>query len=172
MRKVLKAAAIAALVLTVAIGIPAVVFFRAMDSIFGGSASVYPTDAAMLAHWRAQRPIMDELAAMLRADSRLDRIGADFTVPGDLAAAGIDAPRAARYRALMRAAGILIASHFAGQIELVYYTQGSAPCTGPRASCSDRRRTTMSTSSTAISTRRAKAGARGICSGASKATGG
>jgi hypothetical protein len=134
MRKALKVAAVVLVVLMALTAIPVVGFFLAMDSIFGGSAWTYPTDDAMLAHWRKNRPAMEDLVTMMRADARLHSIAKTWSVPSELAAAGISDDRAARYRNLLREAGILSLGHSGQQIEPVYYTQGFGP--GGTAKCS------------------------------------
>ena len=127
MRKALKVTAIVLLVLTGITTISAVTVYLAVESMFGGSSWTYPSDDAMIAHWRKARPALERLAAMMRQDDRLGRIAQSWTLPQDAAAAGIDDIRAAQYRALMHEAGIRIVSRFGRQIEFVYYTQGFGP---------------------------------------------
>ena len=92
---------------------------------FAQSSGPRPSDAAMIAHWRAHRPVLEQLAGMMREDARLKRIGTDWIDPDD-GSAGLTPERAARYRKLMGEAKILVVTHYGEQVELVYHTQGMA----------------------------------------------
>jgi hypothetical protein len=64
----------------------------------------HPSDDAMIAHWQAHRDAFEQLVSMVHDDTRLKRLGKDYTEPEDLEAAGISPQRLALYRELCRRA--------------------------------------------------------------------
>ena len=70
------------------------------------SSGPHPSDDAMIAHWELHRDTFEELVAMVHDDTRLKRVGKDYTEPEDLQAAGISPQRLALYRELCRRAGL------------------------------------------------------------------
>ena len=90
---------------------------------FAQSSGLRPSDAEMIAHWRTQRPVLEQIARMILEDAKLKRIGKDWIDPNE-GNAGLSPERVARYRRLMAEARILVATHYGTQVELVYYTQG------------------------------------------------
>ena len=84
------------------------------------SSGPRPSDAAMIAHFEKHRADFEQLAAMMREDARLKRIGKDFAQPDN----AVGTARLAQYRALLARLNIISVSHYGSQIEFVYYTQG------------------------------------------------
>ncbi len=113
---------------------------------FAQNSGPRPSDAEMIAHWRDKRAVLERLAAMMREDNRIERIGKDWIDPNDPATvASVSAERLALYRKLLRDAGILLVKHYGKQVELVYFTsgiyiRGSAKsfCFGPPPNHADR----------------------------------
>jgi hypothetical protein len=122
MRKLAAIAGILA-VLTVLVG-GTVGIVAIMVSPWAQSSGPRPTDAQMIAHWRAQRPVLERLVGMLQEDPGLKRLGKDWSEPEDPASIGLSVERIALYRQLLRDAGIISLVHYGGQIEFVYYTAG------------------------------------------------
>jgi hypothetical protein len=90
---------------------------------FAQSSGPRPSDTEMIAHWRAHRSVLEQLAGMMRQDAKLKRIGKDWIDPDD-GSGGITTERMALYRKLMGEAKILVAAHYSDQVEFVYYTRG------------------------------------------------
>ncbi len=99
------------------------------------STGARPTDAQMIAHWKKHRDTLEQIAAMLKEDEGLKRLGKDWADPDDLEAGGISPERAALYRKLMRGADIVSVNHFGRQVELVYYTTGIYVSGGAKSFC-------------------------------------
>jgi hypothetical protein len=92
---------------------------------FGGGS--HPTDEALLAQFRAKRPILEELVRMVDADPKLQRLAPDFMRPEDLSSAGVSADRVAVYRRLCAQAGVAHgSSHYGEAIEFIVHTRGLA----------------------------------------------
>ncbi len=92
---------------------------------FGGGP--HPTDEAMLAQFRAKRPMLEELVSRIEQHSELQRVGPDFTRPDDFASVGVSADTIAGLRRLCAQAGIAHGfNHYAGSIELIVHTSGLA----------------------------------------------
>jgi hypothetical protein len=92
---------------------------------FGGGP--HPTDEAMLAQFRAKRPILEELVRRIEQHPELQRVGPDFTRPEDFASAGVSAEEIAGLRRLCAQAGVAHGfSHYGDSIELIVHTRGLA----------------------------------------------
>lgn len=102
---------------------------------FTQSSGPRPTDADMVAHWRAKRPLLERLVRMLNEDAGVKRIGKTWSEPPDLGKIGIGPERLALYRALFREASILSVSHYGKQIEFVYFTEGIYVSGGAKSFC-------------------------------------
>jgi hypothetical protein len=91
---------------------------------FAQSSGPRPNDTEMIAHWRAHRSVLEQLAGIMKEDAKLKRIGKDWIDPDD-GSGGITAERMALYRKLMDEAKILVAKHYGDQVKFVYYTRGT-----------------------------------------------
>jgi hypothetical protein len=92
---------------------------------FGGAP--HPTDRAMLAQFRAKRPVLEELVRKIEQHPELKRVGPDFTRPEDVASAGVSADEIAGLRRLCAQAGVAHGfSHYGDSIELIVHTRGLA----------------------------------------------
>jgi hypothetical protein len=84
----------------------------------------HPTDAALLAQFKQQRPPLEELVGMIGQDPAVQRLAPDFTRPEP---APIGAERLADYRHRLQAAGIAHGfSHYGDAIEFIVSTRGLA----------------------------------------------
>jgi hypothetical protein len=92
---------------------------------FGGTP--HPTDEAMLAQLRAQRPVLEELVRKIEQHPELKRVGPDFTRPDDFASAGVSTDEIAGLRLLCAQAGVAQGfSHYGDSIEFIVHTRGLA----------------------------------------------
>jgi hypothetical protein len=86
-----------------------------------------PSDAALQTLFAQHRGELDELRQMMQQDAGLQRVGPDFTRPEDPAGVGVSPARLARYRQLLRAAGVeqgLLVE--GGEIDFLVGTRGLA----------------------------------------------
>jgi hypothetical protein len=88
---------------------------------YGQSSGPAPSDDAMIAHWQDKRPVFEELAAMLKDDPSLKRLALDWSDPAE---PGVAPERLARYRALMRQAGIISLHNFGKEMEFLFHASG------------------------------------------------
>lgn len=92
---------------------------------FGGGP--HPTDADMLAQFRAKRPVFEELVRMVKQDPGLQRLAPDFTRPEDPASSGVSPDRIALYRVRCLEAGVTHGfSHYGDALEFIVHTRGLA----------------------------------------------
>jgi hypothetical protein len=81
----------------------------------------HPADTVLIAQWREKRAAFEELATMLKDDPGLKRLWKDTSDPADT---GLPPERLARYRALMREAGIISLSNQARDMRFVLSARG------------------------------------------------
>lgn len=90
------------------------------------AAPTAPTDAEMIAHWEKHRATLDEITEMLREDPALNRLGMTWSDPSDAERARMEPERLAKYRALMKQAGIISFGRGHRSIHFLYFTGGSS----------------------------------------------
>ena len=66
----------------------------------------HPSSATLIQQWRDHRKEFDETLQMFLADTALGRVAPDFTRPEDPTTIGVRPERIARYRQLLRSAGV------------------------------------------------------------------
>lgn len=110
---------LAALVTVAAVAVP----LALTASVFGPGPSA-PSDQAMIAHWQKHRATLDQITEMLRRDPALNRLGLDWSDPGDPERAQVPAPRIADYRDLMREASIISVSRGHRSVQFLFYASG------------------------------------------------
>ena len=70
------------------------------------SCGEHPSSGTLIEQWRDHRKEFDEALQMFLADKELGRVAPDFTRPEDPTKVGVTAERIARYRQLLRSAGV------------------------------------------------------------------